>query len=343
MPIIGLDLGKYSFRAIEIDERRGKKVLTGFGTYENPRLDLNSAEKEGYERYAKSIRGFFSEVGFTTPNVVLGLEETSVFMRIIKVPIMNDKDLAKSIHYEAEQYIPLPLNKVNLSFQKLGVDPKDKERMHVQIVAAKKETLNNQVEIVRKANLVPKAIEPQSLAMNRSLLSKSGGTTGTVVLDVGYSGTFIMIEHKGHVRFTRTLPFGGDTITKSLQQGLKIDYLQAEEHKRVYGMDPSHFDGKVSEIIKPVINDIIMELKRASIFFTNNNHGVNIKRVIISGGTSLMPGFLSYLADNVDFEVELANPLKGLEISPKLAPKENMLLEAAPMYSVAVGLALRRI
>jgi type IV pilus assembly protein PilM len=341
MPVIGLDLGKHSFRAVELEEKRDKAVITHYGTFENPRLNLDSEKPESTELYASAIRDFFTEVGFSTSRVVLGLEENNIFMRTIKIPEMSEKDLSKSIRYEAEQNIPLPLDKVRLSYQKLDKDLQDKTKMNVQIVAAKKDILNSHVDLIKKANLTPVSIEPQTFAMSRALIENPTSSAGTIILDVGFSNSFIVISYGGHVRFTRTLATGGDSITKSLQQDLGLDYMQAEEYKRTYGLNESHFNGKVYNVIKPVVDGIIVEIKRASIFFTNNNPGVNIKRVIIAGGTALMPEFLPYLAANLDLEVELANPLRNLEISSKLAQKKDTLIETAPLYSVATGLALK--
>ncbi len=344
MPIVGLDLGQHSFRAIELERGRKEDVINRFGSYENPKLNINSGEAEDIDLYASSLRDFFQETGFSTQNVVMGLEESSVFMRIIKVPAMNDKDIATAIKYEAEKYIPLPLDQVTLSYQKLDEVMEDVRKVNVQIVAAKNKKVNDFVEIVKRAGLKPAGIEPETLAIGRALGDAAADANGTVILNIGYNTTLIVVVYGGYVRFTRTIPMGGDVITKAIQQSLKLDYIQADEYKKVYGLDPTHFDGKIADIIKPIIDQIIMEVKRASIFFTNSNTGANIKRIVVAGGTARMPELIRYLIDNIDFEVELGNPLGNLVFSPKMVPSRvTSLTENAPMYSTAVGLALKEI
>ena len=97
------------------------------------------------------------------------------------------------------------------------------------------------------------------------------------------------------------------------------------------------------EAIKPVFENIISEVKRSDIFFTTHNSNVSINRVVISGGTALMPGLLTYMASNLDTEVELANPWKDIRLLPKLESQKDIILENGPVYSVAVGLALKEI
>lgn len=338
MPTVGLDLGQQTIRAIELD----KNVITRFGSYENP-VATEATEDEKLEAYSNVLKTFFSEVGFSTPNVVIGLEESNVFMRIITVPQMNDKDLKNAIMYEAEQHIPLPIKEVSLSYKPLGIDFKDKTKMQVQIVAAKQQVLEKYVEMVKNARLMPKAIEPETLAMGRVLGDTEALPVGTIILDMGHLSSLIVVVHGGHVRFTRAVAIGGLVISKSLQQQLALDSNQADEYKKVYGLDRTHFEGKIYDVIKPIIDSIIAEIKRASLFFTNNNPSATIKRVILTGGTALMPGLLYYVANNLDLEVELANPLKGLEISSRLKDKANLLKQQAPLFSTAIGLALKEV
>ncbi len=343
MPVIGVDLGNHSFRAVQLTNKKGQIILDKFGSYSNPRLNLESTSKEDTDLYANAIKDFFSEMSFETPNVVVGLDESQVFMRIIKLPQMNDRELKNSVRFEAEQYIPLPMNEVNLSYQKLDVDYADKLKLNIQLVAAKKTILDRYVNIVKKANLLPKAIEPETLAIGRSLGDTPDTPMATLILDIGLTRALIIIVYGGYVRFTRSIPIGGEVITKAIQQGLNLDYVQAEEYKKVYGMDPEQVEGKIYAVVKPVIDNIILEVRRAAIFFTNHNPSVNIKRVILTGGTALMPGLLLYTASNLDLEVELANPLKNLSLSDKLDSQKAIINEQSPLYSSAIGLALREI
>lgn len=343
MPIVGLSFGKSTFRAVELDKRKDGIIITNIGTYENPKLNFQSDQKEDTDLIADHISEFFKEMGFNTTHVVMGLDESQVFMRIIKVPIMNDKEMKSAVRYEAEQYIPLPLDQINLSFQKLDPDLIEKDKINVQIVAAKKDVLERYVNIAKKAKLVPYAIEPETLALGRVLGDSAASPLGTIIMDMGFSGSIIVVCYGGFVRFTRSIPIGGDVITKAIQQELNLDIQQAEEYKKVYGLDPMQAEGKIYNVIRPIIDNLILEVKRATVFFTKHNSSATIKRLILTGGTALMPELLSYIAKNVDFEVQIANPLANLPLASKLESKRQELNNEGATYSTAIGLGLREI
>lgn len=343
MPIVGLDLGSNNFRAVELERKKNGFVVTKFGEYENPKLNLQSEEAGDIDVYSTALKDFFSETGFNTPEVVVSLNEVHVYMRNITLPKMGDSELKNSIAYEAEQYIPLPVSEVNLSYQPLDTDVVEEGKMSVQLVAAKKAILDKYVGILKKAKMVPRAIEPETLALGRVLGDTKEMPMGTIILDMGFKRTLIIIAYYGYVRFTRNLAVGGDVITRAIQQGLSLDYNQADEYKKVYGMDQNQVEGKIYEVVKPIVDNIITEVRRASLFFTKQNPGANMKRVILAGGTAQMPGVLSYMAANLDLEVELANPFRNLEISPKLDNQRAVLIEKGPIFSTPVGLALKEV
>ena len=343
MPVVGLDLGRHNFRAVELTRDKNGIVLNKFRSYENPKLNLESATKEDITAYAAAVREFFNEVGFESRGVVVSLPEYQVFMRVIKLPEMSDKDLKNSIPYQAEQYIPMPSKEVDLAYQKIDSDYDTKGKMNVLLVAAKKTISRAYVEILKEAKLTPRGLEPEALAIGRSLGDTIDHPTASVIVNIGVGSTLIIITYRGFVRFTRSVPVGGEILTRSVQQALGLDQAQAEEYKKAYGLDSNYADGKIFNALKPVFDNVVMEIRRSNIFFTTHNPNVTINRVILSGGTALMPGLLFYMATNLDMEVELANPWRNITLSPKLESQKDKLLEQGPAFATTVGLALKEL
>lgn len=343
MPIIGLDLGNSHFTATELTEDKSKVVLRRFGMYEKQELNLYSNDPSDLKTYSDSLRHFISDTGFTTSDIVVSLPEAEVFTRVISVPNMEKKDLESSIKFEAEQYIPLPMDQVNFAFQILDSDISDKNKMEVLLVAAKNQVLNKYVDVVKKAGLSVKGIEPETLAIQRVLASNPNNPNATVLVNITSTSTLIIISYRGAVRFTRSVAIGGDSLTKAVAQELNIDHHQAEEYKKAYGMDSTQVDGKVYNAIKPVFDKILAEVNRSKIFYTTHNPNVNMNKVIISGGTALMPGLLFYIANNMDLEAELANPWRNIQLSSSIEDKKDYLLQQGPLFVTPVGLALKEI
>lgn len=343
MPIIGLDLGSNNFRAVELENDKGKAVLKSFGTYQSPKLDLTSDDPASIDEYADSIKTFLRESNFSSDNAVVGMPEANVFTRVITYPKMSSKELNSSIIFEAEQYIPLPLEEVNYSFQIIDDEAVEEGKMSVLLVAAKKTILQKYVDILKKAGLQPKGIEPETLALQRSLYNNPTAIGASIIVNMGAQSSQIIISYKGFVRFTRSVNVGGEAMSKLISQELSLDAAQAEEYKKTYGMDAGQGDGKIFNVIKPVFDNILGEINRSKTYYTSHSPSVTISKVILSGGTALMPGLLFYIASNLDCEVELANPWKNILLSSKLQKDKDVLIEQGPVYVTSVGLALKEV
>jgi type IV pilus assembly protein PilM len=343
MPVLGLDLGSNNFRAVELESDKGKYVLRSFGVYQSPKLDLQSDATSSMSEYASALKSFLQEQNFSTSDVVVGLPETNVFTRVISYPKMTAKELKSSITYEAEQYIPLPLDEVNYDFQIIEDDAGDEGKMNVLLVAAKKQVLEKYVQLVKEAGLTTKGIEPETLALQRSLYNSPSASSASIIVNMGAESTQVIVSYRGYVRFTRSVNIGGHEITKALSQSLKIDVAQAEEYKKTYGLDSSQAEGKVFEVIKPVFDTILGEINRSKTYYTTHNPSVTINKVILSGGTALMPGILFYIANNTNVEVELANPWKNILLSSKIQKDKDFLIEQGPVFVTSVGLALKEV
>jgi len=340
MPI-GLDLGTHNFKAVELKQEKGRIELLRFGLYENPKINLNSESKDGLIVYAAAIREFFAQVNFSSKAVSSALPESEVFTRVIKVPQMSEKELKSSITFEAEQYIPLPLKEVSFDFEVIDSDLAEKDKMNVLLVAAKNSVLNKYVEIIKGANLTPQGLEPETLSVARALGDSEARPSGSLIVNINSEDSQIIIVHKGHVRFTRSMSVGGESLTRAVSQSLNLDLAQAEEYKKTYGLESNQADGKVSAALRPIFDNVLMETKRSKVFYTTHNPNVMIDRIVICGGTALMPGLLFYMANNLDLEVELANPWRNVVFSSQVEKQKEALARTAPAFVTAVGLALK--
>lgn len=341
MPTIGLDLGNHTFRAVEMEEQRGRVYLRRYGYHRDESLTLYTGVQNELDEYSKNLKKFFAENNFTTPKVVTSLPENEVFTRVVEMPSMNEKDLRSSITYEAEQYIPIPLEEVSFDFQILDESYEDKDKMNVLIVAAKHDVLAKYVSVLEKAGLVPVAFEPESLAVGRILGDSVNKPTATILLHIGSTGSQIVISYRGHVRFTRSIAIGGEDLTKAVEDNLGFDHNQAVEYKETYGLDMKEGEGKVASAIRPVFDRILEEVKKSEVFYTTHNPNVKIDRVIVAGATALMPGLLFHVANKLDTEVELANPWKNISFVKGLQDKKEKIIDMGPEFVTPVGLALK--
>lgn len=335
---LGLDIGSHSIKLIELGLEGNSVGLLAAGSVPTPPKALTSSVPADTEAIAQTIKRLMKETGAKSKEVHIALPESKVFTRVIDVPALSQRELTSAIRWEAEQYIPLPLDQVNLDFTILR-DAKETgtNKMEVLLVAAPKTLLDKYLSILELAELQPVAAETEIIATTRALTRSVPNIRSVMIVSLGAQTTDIAIVRAGTLTFTRSLPAGGDALTRALAQSLDFNLTQAEEFKRTYGVQPDKLEGKISAAAKPITDTIANELKRALAFYQDKYKEDHVQLVLLSGGTARLPGMVVYLAQSLGVEVQLANPWIGIARVSRF----NVLTTEGPNFCVAVGLALR--
>lgn len=339
MNFVGLDLGSYEFKAVELQKnKKGQKELVTYGSAPAPPHFLASDSEVDWAAYSEQLGKFYSEQDFTTKNVFAALPESRVFTRVITIPLMSGKELEKAMTWEAEQYIPIPLEEVSLDYQVIK-DSGAGGKVDVLLVAAPLTLTKKYLKILGDAGLETIGLETETLAAARSLVGLNSSLPTTLVVSIGARTTDISIVSKGFIRFTRSISTGGEAFTRAVSQELGFEIGRAREYMASYGLEESQLEGKVMRAIKPIFDVVVSEIKRSIAYYGTHRKDDVIKRIIVSGGVANLPGVLVYLAAALNLEVQVADPWEGLVIPEKFSREE--LEDAGPRFAIAVGLALK--
>jgi type IV pilus assembly protein PilM len=255
------------------------------------------------------------------------------------MPVLSDKELANAIYWEAEQYIPVPLDSVTLAWNKLRTfkSALPEEKMQVLLVAAPKELIKRYQTILDLAGLTIVSVETEILAVIRSLITDNNTPT-SLVANIGALSTTLGIVQNGLLVFNYSVPLGGMALTRAIASDFGLQAEQAEEYKRVYGLSDKNFGGKVGKAIEPILTSLLTEVKKAMTFYSEKyKNELPISQLLLTGGSASLPGLPVYFAQTLGIESVVANPWKMLNIQK--VPQE---VEASgPEFSVAIGLALK--
>lgn len=337
--ILGLDIGSHSIKLIEVGQNGANKVLLAAGNIPTPPKALQSNIEMDHQAVAQAIRQLIKETGAKSNSVALALPESQVFTRVIEVPALSAHELSSAISWEAEQYIPLPLDQVNIDYSILR-DAKQTgtDKMDVLLVACPKSLLEKYLSIIEMAELIPIAAETEIIATSRALVRSVANIKNAVLLvSLGAQTTDLAILRNGVLAFTRSISAGGEALSRALVSGLDFNTNQAEEFKRTYGLEQDKLQGKIVTAVKPIMDTIIGEIKRALAFYTEKHKDEKVEAIILSGGTAKLPGMVVYIAQNVGIEAQIANPWVGITRDPRF----RVLDGEGPTFTVAVGLSLR--
>ena len=335
---IGLDIGSHSIKLIELAKEGNQVALLAAGSMPTPPKSLSSSLQSDVESLAVAVKQLMRDTGAKSRDVNIALPESKVFTRVIEVPQLSPRELTSAIKWEAEQYIPLPLDQVNLDYTILR-DGKTTgtNKMEVLLVAAPKTLIDRYLTIVELSGLHAAGAETEIIATSRAVARSMPTVKTIMIVSLGSQTTDIAIIKNGTLTFTYSVSAGGEAITRSIAQSLDFNLTQAEEYKRTYGLQADKLEGKIIAAAKPIMDTIVNEMKRAVAFYEEKNKDQPIETIMLSGGTSRLPGMIIYLAQAMNYEVQLVNPWIGIVREPRF----NVLQNEGPNFCIAVGLALR--
>ena len=336
--LLGIDIGSHSIKLIEIGREKEVVTLLSAGSVPTPTKALSSNVAADSEAVAYVIKQLVRDTGAKSEKVNVALPESQVFTRVIEVPQLSNRELTSAIQWEAEQYIPLPLDQVNMDFTILR-DAKTtvNGKMEVLLIAAPKVLIERYMTILELADLTPMFAETEVVASSRAIARSVSSLKNVVLISIGAQTTEITILHGGVIAFTRSISAGGEALSRSLSQSLDFTVVQAEEYKKTYGLQRGLLEGKLVTAMEPIMATILNELKRAIAFFGEKYTADRIEAIILSGGTAKLPGVVSYITEQIAIETQIANPWVGVQKEPRF----TILDAEGPTFAVAAGLAMR--
>jgi type IV pilus assembly protein PilM len=340
--VIGLDIGSSSVKVVEIEVRNGEPRLVRFA--QAPLLPEAIVDSEIIDRQAviEAIQNLFEREGIKTKDVTTAVSGRAVIVKKIWMDRLDQEDARSAVQWEAEQHIPYDINEVTLDFQILKSEPSAKQ-MEVLLVAAKKDMVLGHADLVREAGLNPEIIDVDSFALQNAVLANYDFSDHEVaaLVNVGSEKTNLNIVRAGIPLYTKDVPIGAGSLVEALKR--KFALGEEEAQAILSGTAPvSDAEIDVQENVREVFEDLASAVERASAFLKSSGEADQVTRILLAGGGANLPGLSEFLAGRQQVRVEVVNPMARLEIDSERLDVRAWA-EQAPLYSVSVGLALRKV
>jgi type IV pilus assembly protein PilM len=342
--VVGLDIGSSAVKAVELKAAgKGFKVVAFAIQPVPPDSIVDGAIIDG-AAVADAIRRVFENKAFKTKEVAASLSGNAVIVKKINLPVMTESELAESIYWEAEQYIPFDIQDVNLDYQILnaGTGAESAGTMDVLLVAAKKEKIADYTGVISQAGRIPVVVDVDAFALQNAYEVNYGLEPDTVVvlLNAGASAININILTGDQSLFTRDISIGGNAYTEAVQKELNLSFDSAEQAKRGEAVEGVNA-GDVTPVLHAMTENVLLEIQKTFDFFKATASSDRIDRIVLSGGASRVDGFIEALQERFNTAVEVFDPFKKIAFdAQKLGITDSETL--IPTVAVAVGLALRR-
>jgi len=332
----GLNIGSDTIEVVQVAKEKNSYRLLSVGMCKTPGAGITSDSEKDLVSLAEAIRKLKNEAKIKTNEVASAIPERNVFSQIIEVPRMGIDELSEAIPWEAENIIPQPLSEVNLDWQIIeSNENKSADKMKVLLVAAPTLLINKYIKVFKIAGLDPVALETEVISTIRCL--KPIFNQGSLIIaNLGGRSSELSLISRGNLYLTRSLPMAGEAITRAIVSSLNLDVLVAEEYKKNYGLS-SQLEGKVASAIEPILSTVSDEIKKAISFYQGKEQDA-LKLMILSGGTSLLPGIAEFFTKSIGIEVQIADPLSLINMNDQT---RQALKRSSPLFTIPLGLAMK--
>jgi len=340
--VVGLDIGSSAVKAVELKTAGRAFKVVAYGRETLPADSIVDGAIIDAAAVADAIKRLFEKRKIRTKDVAASLSGNAVIVKKITLPLMTDAELAESIYWEAEQYIPFDIQDVNLDYQVLERgDSAGKSTMEVLLVAAKKEKIADYTGVIAQAGRTAVVLDVDAFALQNAYEANYGVEAGAVVvlLNVGASATTINILSGEQSVFTRDISIGGNAYTEALQRELNLPYESADALKRGLDAEGASFED-ARPVLRAVSENVMLEIQKTFDFYKASAASDRIARIVVSGGASRAESFAEMLAERFNAPVEAFDPFKRITFDPRKLGGADP--DAGATSAVAVGLALRR-
>jgi type IV pilus assembly protein PilM len=342
--VVGLDIGSSAIKAVELRPVGKGFRVSALAVEATPPDTIVDGVIVDPAAVVAAIRRLFQGGAFKTTDVVASLSGNAVIVKKINVATMTDAELAGSIHWEAEQYIPFDIQDVNLDYQVLGPGGTNgpPDTMEVLLVAAKKDKIADYTGVIEQAGRVPVVLDVDAFALQNAYEMNYDAEADAVVvlLNAGASAITINILSGGRSLFTRDIAMGGNSYTEALQGELNVSFASADLAKQGLPVDGISVD-EVRPVLEAVTESVLLEIQKTLDFFRETAASDRMDRILLSGGASAIEGFAAALEERFGVPVEPFDAFKKIACDPAKLHIDN-LPELLPTVAVAVGLALRK-
>ena len=357
----GLDISDLSLKIIKLKKIKNGFDLASFGEEKIKPGIIKGGEIKDEKALSEVIKEALIKVKgekLKTKYVVASLPEEKAFLQVIQMPRMSEEDLKSAVIYEAENYIPLPIEEVYLDSQVIQPVHNHLDHFDVLIAALPEKTVDPYLSVLKMARLEPVSLEIESLSISRALIKGGVATFPVLLIDLGATRTSFIIFSGHSLRFPSSIPVSSGNFTEIIAKALGVDLSEAEKLKIKYGLEEKiqikikngtekkTGRGKIFEALIPPLVDLIQQIKRYLDYYqTHASHehlppnGKGVSKILLCGGGANLKGLPELLSLELKIPVELGNPWVNI-LPESLKEVPELPLEKSLAFTTALGLAL---
>jgi len=341
-PVLGIDITATAIKLLELSKSGGKYRIESYSVEPLPANSVVEKNIADADAVGEAIGRAVKKSGSRIKDGAAAVAGSAVITKVITMPAdISDDDMESQIQLEADQYIPFPLEEVNMDFEILGPTEGSEGQVNVLLAASRSENVDLRIAALEVGGLEAKVVDVEAFALENTVAMMAGdlfsGGEGKViaVADVGSAVTTFSVLENLKIVYSREQAFGGAQLTEDIQRRYGLSYEEAGLAKKQGGLP----DNYGPEVLEPFKESMAQQISRAQQFFFSSSSIAQIDHLILAGGCASIDGIADIVEAAVGIPTIVANPFVNMTLSSRIPAQA--LSNDAPSLMVSCGLALR--
>lgn len=311
--IAGLEINPTHIRVVELTAGSPKPGLVNLGSVDLPQGAVMDGSIKEPDVVSNAIKKLWRETGIKTKDVLLGLNNQYVVVRVTNMPKSDPDQRDKTIRYQAQEYLPVPVNSVELDYLVIDDDiPGQPNQMKVMLVAGGKHMILEHIAVIRKAGLRVMDIDVSALALTKILTLEQK------------SGTSIFINFCRDISVLLIISNGRPVLVRNMS--VKLSKYQMSDTGEL-------LDDDLPSLVESVSGDIISSVN----YYNDTYPGAYVGSIYMTGMLCQNQKFKQTMNDDLGIHLVSINPFEMLADNPE---KTGNIANPGE-YGIPVGLAIR--
>ena len=345
--LLGIDISSTSVKLVELSKTEQGYRVESLAVEPLPANAVVEKNIQDVEAVGESLLKAVKRSGTKCKQAAVAVAGSAVITKVITMPAdLSESDMEIQIEMEADQYIPYPLEEINLDFQILGETAGNPETVDVLLAASRSENVELRTAATEIAGLTAKIVDVEAYTIeNTAQLIRENDIPETeeddddtyiiAILDVGATMTSLNVIQNHELIYTREQSFGGKQLTEEIMRRYGLAYEEAGRLKKVGGLP----DNYIPEVLEPFKETMAQQVSRFLQFFYTSGRNNSVDMIALAGGCASIPGIDELIESQLGIKTIIANPFSNMELSSKV--NAQALSNDAPALMIACGLAMR--
>jgi type IV pilus assembly protein PilM len=340
--LLGLDISSTSVKLLELEQNAGKYIVKSLAVEPLPDNAVVEKNFQDVEAIGETIQKAVKRSGTKAKLAAVAVAGSAVITKIINMPAnLSESELEQQIQLEADQYIPYPLEEINLDFEVIGPTANNPDSVDVLLAASRSENIETRTDALDIGGLKAKIVDVEAYTVESvaplitAQMENQGEDKIIAIIDIGATMTSLNVIQNGSLIYTREQNFGGKQLTEEIMRRYGLAYEEAGRLKKSGGLP----DNYIPEVLEPFKETIAQQVSRFLQFFYTSGQYSTVDLIALAGGCASIPAIDELVESQLGIKTVIANPFANMSLSSRVNPQA--LSKDAPSLMIACGLALR--